>query len=163
MKTPTSTPRQASALAAKVAAVNMAHEYANELRPILLAAFAPYVGQKILKTDGTLLQKVRETLPELPSHAGLSVFRRSESYSLVYTVKTCVSYGEHSCTYHEVSLYLYRFDGVTLAPWNGCQWENLRTDHTEAEVFALRQANTAAKEAASRAAAALYPFGEWDR
>ena len=151
------------ALAAKVAAVNMANEYANELRPILLAAFAPYVGQKITKNDGTLLEKVKKTLPEMPSHAGLSVFRRNDSYCLVYTVKTCIGYGEHSCVYHEASLYLYRFNGATLTPWDGCQWENLRTNYNEAEVLELRAKNDEAKRAARAAESALYPFGEWDR
>lgn len=152
-----------SALAAKIAAVNAANEAANELRPVLLAAFAPFFGEKILKTDGTLLEKVRKIVPELPSTTALSVYRHSASYSLVYYVKTCQGYGAHSCVYHETPVYIGELDGATLKPLAGNPQTDGRTDHSEGEILALREVNAAAKRAASAAASALYPFGEYDR
>lgn len=154
----------ANALAAKVAAVNAANEAANELRPVLLATFAPFMGQKILKTDGTLLEKVRKIVPELPGTVALSVYRHSTSYSLVYYVKTCHGYGEHSCVYHEAAVYVGELDGATLKPLPPVNPQpNFRTDYTEAEIFDLRQKCKAAKEAARAAESALFPFGEFDR
>lgn len=161
--TPTTYTRHASALAAKVAAVNSANAYANEIFPLLVIALAPFVGQQVEKAAGGLLEKVKRVLPLFPNTVALSVYRNLSNYSLAWTVRTCAGYGEHSCVYHETTVYIAKLSGGVLEPWDGAPFEPFRTDYTEAEVLTLRAANEAAKRAASAAASALYPFGEWDR
>ena len=156
-----------SVLAAKVAAVNAANAEAIRLFPVLSAVFAPLVGCKIEKVDGTLLQSVKKLVPELPNTGPLSVFRHSSDYSLAYTVKTCESSpSNHTdcqiANYHEVNVYLGEMRGgillkLRLAP------EGLRTDWTESEVIEARKIAEAAKQAARDAEGKIYPFGLFDR
>ncbi len=48
---------------AKVNAVNHGNKMANEWYPAMVKALTPFVGCKVQKVDGTLLQKVKELLP----------------------------------------------------------------------------------------------------
>ena len=158
--------KHTSALAAKVAAVNAANAHANYLAPLLAAALAPFMGQQIDKVEGGLLQKVKRALPVLVLDANspaLQVYRDPSNYSLRFTVKTCELYGEHSCVYHEASVFVANLRGGVAEQWGDTSPALLRTDHTEAEVFALRQALDDARKAFSAAECALYPFGSFDR
>ena len=155
--------KHTSLLAAKVAAVNAANDYANKLFPLLSAALAPFMGEQVEKAAGGLLEKVKRALPVFPNTPALSVYRGGSGYSLTWNVKTCELYGEHGCAYHETPVFVANLRGGIAEKWDGVPFQPLRTDYTDAEIFALRQANDAAKKAASAAAAALYPFGEWDR
>lgn len=163
-----------SALAAKVAAVNRAHQMARELYPALVNAFKPFHGCKAIKTNGDLLASVEKTLPKLPGWGDTEnracVFRsRSSSYSLAYTVKASENYtrehGGESCQYHEVTLYVCDLDGQTAKPvTGGGEWVvNARTDYTEAEVNQLRKTAEEARKAAQDAESACHPFGLYDR
>jgi len=160
--------KHTSPLAAKVAAVNSANAYANALFPLLSAALSPFMGQQVEKVAGGLLEKVKRALPILPpfpvgAPLGWQVYRDPSGYALRWTVKACELYGEHSCVYHEVSVFVANLRNGVAEKWNGAPFQPLRTDYTEAEIFALRAANAAAKKAASEAASALFPFGEFDR
>lgn len=155
--------KHTNALSAKVAAVNAANAYANEIFPVLSAALAPFMGQQVEKAAGGLLEKVKRALPIFTDSHALSVYRDGGGYSLRWTVKTCESYGEFSCVYHETPVFIANLRNGVAEKWNGAPFATLRTDYTEAEVLELRAKNDAAKRAASAAASALYPFGEWDR
>lgn len=158
--------KHTSPLAAKVAAVNSANAYANALFPLLSAALAPFMGQQVEKVAGGLLEKVKRALPVFTAPAdspSLQVYRYPSGYSLTWVVKTRELYGPHSCVYHETSVFIANLRNGVAEKWDGAPFEPLRTDYTEAEVCALREANTAAKKAASDAASALFPFGEFDR
>ncbi len=154
--------KHASALAAKVAAVNAANAYANELRPALVAALVPFIGSKVLKVTGELLEKVKAALPDFSHTVSFSIYRHRSNYSLAWTVKTCELYGEHSCIYHETTVYVCDLDNGVAKPLTGTV-STFRTDYTEREVFDLRAACSAAKQAARTAESALFPFGEYDR
>lgn len=156
-----------SRLAAKVRAVNRAHEYANKLYPWLVEKFAPLVGQKILKQDGSLLAKYADLVPELPSTHNLHVYRHHSDYSLAWTVKTSEpesgdGSGPHTVLYYEVTFYVGDLRGQTLEKLTVHQF-TARTDYTAAEVAGKREAYEKAKQAADDARSALYPFGEYDR
>lgn len=162
-----------SPLAAKVAAVNRAHQMARELYPALVNAFKPFHGQKVIKVNGDLLASVEKTLPKLPGWGDTDnracVFRsRSSSYSIVYTVKASENYtASHGCSsaYHEVSLYVCDLDGQTAKPVSGGgDWVlTARTDYTEAEVAQLRKTAEEARKAAQDAESACHFFGLYDR
>lgn len=163
----------ANALAAKVAAVNRANAEARRLYPLLVAAFAPYYGQKVIKVNGDVLASVEKTLPPLPGWGDtanrLCVYRnRVSSYALSYVVKVSENYaGPHGdqCVYHEVTIYPCDLDGPNAkAPSGGGEWVlTARTDWTAEEVSALRVTAAKAREAARNAESALQPFGEYDR
>jgi hypothetical protein len=148
-------------LTAKVAAVNRANEYATRLYAALVEQFTPLVGQKILKADGTLLAKYAGLVPNLPCTPDLHVYRQTNDYSLAWTVKTCES-TDHSCMYHEVTIYVGYLKGATLenmipTPFTG------RTDFSAEEIIGKRAAYESAKRVADELRNDLYPFGEHDR
>lgn len=149
-------------LTAKVAAVNRANEYAARLYAALADNFAPLVGQKIIKADGTLLAKYEKLLPVLACSPDLHVYRHSSDYSLAWTVKTCEFMPPHSCMYHEVTVYVGDLRGATLEkmtvhPFTG------RTDYSVEEITGKRLAAESAKKVADELRSDLYPFGEEDR
>ena len=163
-----------SALAAKVAAVNLANSEAVKLHKLLSPIFAPLVGCKILKADGTLLESVKKLLPELPNTVSLSVYRVSDSYLLVWAVKASVGYqsarevgtGYHSAIYSETFCYVGEIEnGNVLKALVSFERTlgGIRTDFTEAEVIEKRAVLEKAKRAVSEATGALYPFEEYDR
>lgn len=149
-------------LEARVRGVNRANAFANELYPKLVALFTPFIGQKILKADGTLLAKIQKQVDDLgilgPHEP--HVYRYSSAYSLVYTVKTCEDFNGHAY-YHENSVYVGHLDNGVLT---GLYDQNHRqTNYTADKVIAARQAYEKAKKAADEAEIALHPFGEYDR
>lgn len=149
-------------LEAKVAATNAAHKYAVELYPTLAAIFAPYVNQKILKADGTLLAKIASQLPDEPKTPRLHVYHSSgNGYSLVWNVRTTAQDGPDSSTYAEIGLYIGNLTNGVLASLYPAP--ELRCDYTADEVAAKREAYKAAKRAADALQSALHPFGESDR
>lgn len=153
-------PSRADKLRAAVAAVNKANAAAHKLYAQLSERFAPLVGQKILKADGSLMAKFEPLVADLPNSTALSTYRYRSNYSLVYVVKVCEPLPPHGCTYHESSVYVGELDGQTLKsiapPFVG------RYDFTEEEITEKRAALTAAEEAVSAAQSALIPFGAHD-
>ena len=152
-------------LAARVRAVNRANEFGRGLFVALTNIFEPLVGQKILKADGTLLEKFKKLLPPLPCTDGLHVYRHSSNYSLAWTVKTCEQIKDtHNCVYHEVVVYVGDLRGQLLEKLVTHQFDEktYRTDYTADEVKAKRAAYDEAKRLADEARSALYPFGEYD-
>lgn len=154
-------------LEAKVSAVNLCHAYANELRPILVEACRPFVGQKVIKVDDTFtaaFKKVIDAL-DLPNKT-VHVHRSSSRYNLVWVVNVSQgarTSGDHNISHrHEIALYIGTMEGQTLksveelAPLQ-------KTDFTVERIKELRAIHKRAKEAASAAESALWPFGEYDR
>ena len=146
-------------LALKVQAVNAANAYANGLAPCLAEIFAPLVGQKVTKADGTLLAKVAKLLPKLPNTVALSVHRYESDYSLAFKVKAC-AWTEGANCYHETMVYVVDLRNGVLTGM--CKQYMHRTDYTADEVRAKRAAYEAAKKAADDARSDLHPFGEYD-
>ncbi len=147
-------------LTARVAAVNKANAYANELYVKLADYFRPLVGQKILKADGSLLAKIEKDLPEMASGNELHVYRHRSEYSLAWTVKTCEFMPPHGCMYHETTVYVADLKGQTLGELS--RPFEARSDYTVEGIEKLREAYETAKKAADNARSALFPFGEYD-
>src|SRR4051812_45574660 len=101
-------------LEAKVKAFNRAGVEATRWQKKFLAIFAPYVGKKVLTNSG-LVHKLKAAVGELPCTPAFHMYREAQySHSLIYTVKTCESYGEHSCCYAEVSFYVGKLNNDVL-------------------------------------------------
>ncbi len=146
-------------LEAKVKAINDANAYAPELYAKLIPIFAPYVGQKIIKADGSLIAKIEKQIPELAPFT----YRSRSNYSLGYVAKTCaMEPGGNGCAYHETYVSIGELrDGMlsSLAPAP----TGLRTDYTVEEVETKRKAVEKADKALDDAKGELYPFDIYDR
>jgi hypothetical protein len=149
-------------LEAKVEARNLVAVEHNRLLPLLAAAFAPLVGQKILKVDGTLLEKYKNIAPLAPFFTKeLSIYRLSSSYSLAFVVKACVLCDRGGYVYDEATVYVGELDGAVLKALIAPQ--PLPTGYTVEKVLEARKALEAAKAAFSKAESAVWPFGSYDR
>ncbi len=154
-----------SGLAAKVAAVNRANQVLKDLYPVFVAAFAPFIGSKVVKTNGNLMAKVSEAMPEIIGKPGLQVWIRTGNTGAYLQVKTWEGY-EGIAHYHEVGAYLC---GLDISDWQTAtpviqdHVAKVRTNWTAGEVSDLQEALRAAKQAARDAETALGPFGEFDR
>lgn len=149
-------------LEARVRGVNAANHYANLLYPKLLSVFGNFVGEKIEKVGGGLLQKVQNGVNTLglPKTVKLSVYRHASSYSLVYVVKTCETV-DGGAYYHETSVYVGEMANGVLTKILPAP--TFKTDYKAEDVKAARLAYEAAKKAAGVAHSAMFPFGEYDR
>ncbi len=162
-----------TSLAAKVAAVNRANAESARLHAALTPIFAPLVGCKILKADGTLLESVKKLLPEMPNTHALSTYREqraSSGYSLLWQVKAAEGYQRESergtdrntATYHETAVYIGELDGNVLTRLLPYDASLRRTDWTPEEVAQLRREAEEAKKAARDAEGKLHEFGLFD-
>jgi hypothetical protein len=153
----------------KVEAVNACHAESNRLFPILIAAFAPFVGEKIMLAAGGFTKKFKESWPELPNTPKLSVYiSNSGGYNVIANIKTCYTapnenprYSDH-CYYHPHSLYLAETTNGVLTKLYEKQ-DGLRTDYTADEVCRLRKDWEEKKRLADAAHSRLLHFGEYDR
>jgi hypothetical protein len=134
-------------LRAKVKAVNRANTFANALHPILKEYFAPYVGCKVIKSDGQLLKKIEDKLPKLPFSldVGIRWYRSVTTYSLLWNVSVSESVDETSCLYHEVGIYVGELEGDTLKSLS--EISKLRTDYDFDTIKQLMQEAKAAEKA----------------
>lgn len=159
-------------LTAEVHAVNLANGYANELYPILRDFFAPLVGQKIVKADGSLLEKLGRKLPKFPAkngrpgqheHASVMVYRHRSDYSLAWTVQVCWPIPPHTCTYYVITVYIGDMGGDVLKEVPDRYRPDRRTDYTVDEIVGKIEAYEAAKKAVDDAYSACHPFDRFVR
>jgi len=156
-------------LAAKVAAQNEANRIANAMYLPATEALKPFIGQKVCKVDGGLLEKVKKVLPEASAHEGnhgqRPYYSTGHGYSLTLQIRICEEAkrrnGEQGSYYSEAVLYVADLrDGVLIKLYDP---NTRRTDYTEAEIIEARKAHEAAKTAVREAASKLVWFGEYDQ
>lgn len=145
-------------LAAKVKAVNRANEYANDVAQVLAKFFQPYVGQTIIKADGSLLAKIEKKMPVFANNNSLVVlFRRGRD--LDFEIKACENIvGTYQCVYHHAYITVGDMRGGELL---SIRMPNVhRCDYTVEGVLAAGEAVREARSALSTAQGNLEPFGE---
>lgn len=147
-------------LQAKIEARNIVNAEHNRLLPLLRAAFAPLVGKKVLKADGTLLGALKGIVPPC-SPAILNSYKLNSNYSLAFVVRACVHDVGNVCAYEEATIYVGNLNGNILESLIDPQY--LPYDYSEAQVLAVRERVRQAREALSKAESALSGFGEYDR
>lgn len=148
-------------LEVRVEGVNLANAEANRLRPLLVEAMRPFVGQKVIRQAGGLMDKVSKIVEPLlkTDDRRLHIYRSSSS--LMWYVKTCVNINGIAY-YHESPVYVGDLRGGILEKVID-DYEPMRTDFSAAEITEAREAYKLAKEAADKAQSKLFPFGEYDR
>lgn len=147
-------------LQAKIEARNIVNAEHNRLLPLMRAAFAPLVGKKVLKVDGTLLGTLKDVVPAC-SPAILNSYKLNSNYSLAFVVRACVSDVGNVCAYDEATIYVGNLDGQNLASL--IEPQPLPVGYTEAQVLAARAELREAQEALRKAESKLASFGEYDR
>jgi hypothetical protein len=155
---------------AQIAATNKAHSYAQTLKPLLIAAFTPLVGQKIEKADGKLMEKFKKLLPfeylenghQFQKDNGLSVYKVNSNYSLAWVVKACEQLPPTSCVYYETTIYVGDIRGGILTKMFADS-NQLRTDYTLEELERNVKAYKDANELMETARSACFPFTDFLR
>lgn len=147
-------------LQAKIEARNIVNAEHNRLLPLMRAAFAPLVGKKVLKVDGTLLGTLKDVVPAC-SPVILNSYKLGSNYSLAFVVRACVSDTGNVCAYDEATIYVGNLNGQNLESLIEPQY--LPTGYTEQQILDARKAVKEAKEVLSRAESKLASFGEYDR
>ena len=152
-------------MAAKVAAVNKAHQAALEIYHLMRPIFEPFIGEKIDKQDGTFLAKIAKLLPPLSYEHDLRVIRNSSNYSLswtIYTSEECGDTGNHVS--YEVTVYVGGMSGGRLVDLKYDAPVDRRRDFTVEWLREARAQCRRKKEAYEAAQRALWPFDEdYDR
>lgn len=147
---------------AKVAAVNRAHRVAMEVWQTMHDIFAPLVGEKIDKADGTFLAKIAKLLPELPHDHSITVIRVTSDYTLAWSITCNESIGDASGTvYYGISTYIGNMSGGVLIDLNNHGKKPVyRTNYTVKELLQKRDDCKAKKNAYEVARSDCWPFDE---
>lgn len=154
-----------SKLEARVAAVNAANAYGNQLFDTLAPIFAPLVGEKADRSIGGFLQKIAKQLPELPNNNDLTVYRSTTSrYSLVFHVKANTHYhgssGLNSVSYIACVYIAHTASDSTIE--SIYEPPGFRTDYNINEIETNRRLYKEAKQKADEVLRKLEHFGEND-
>lgn len=159
-----------TALAAKIAARNLANQTAMDLFPQMAEALKPFVGQKVCKVDGTLLKKVNEALPKGTNTVQTRGYYSVDDYTLAFRLTTTEHNKARDWTpetqyQHPQSadrtLFLGHLrDGVLTELYDA---QTFKTDYTEDFVVQTRKAVREAETALNQVRNSLGDFGMWDQ
>ena len=149
-----------SILAARVAAVNRANSIVNEIAPLYRGAITPFLGQKVIKADGTYLEKVKKAFPVVSPSADAQIY---STHLGCFVVKTSENYSDHSCVYSEPYFYAFTVNREGVAEALQWKFEPFRTDYTVTGVTISRTHAEELEEMARKAKAECDPFGMFDR
>jgi hypothetical protein len=151
-----------NSLAAKVAAQNEANKIALDSYYKAIEPLKLLIGEKILKVDLTLLEKVKKLLPELTNtNECRAYYNTGAGYSLRISVSVNKCFASRDCQiaeYMEATAYLCDLRGSILIKLY--EPPQLRLDFTENEILAARAELKVAKEKVSSLQSKLYGFGE---
>ena len=145
-------------LAAGDIAKNRANANAMALYDIFAKALAPFVGQKILKADGSFLAKVRAAFPKID----IFYYRNQSNYSVSFVAKESENIvGGCGCVYEESTVYIGDLNNGVLVKLY--ERPTFRTDYCVEEIQMLRQLAEKARDDARQAESKLDGFGFYDR
>ncbi len=135
-------------LKCKIIARNRVNQAILDIAPVMRGALAPFVGQKICKVDGSLLQKVRNALPEPPNTVSVfAYYTTGNGYTLRAGFRASQSVPGEGTQYAEADAYLGDIqDGVLIKIYPSASY---RTDYELAEVKSLQEQLKAAQRTVS--------------
>ena len=152
-----------AAVTAQVTAVNLANDCANKVYEELTRFFTPYVGKKILKSDGSFIANIK--LPYLPNNGNVKVYRLNHIRNFL-AWEVSASMPNCGITY-EVDVFIGAYGSGefqlfldSISPPLG-RWR--RTDYTVEEVFEKRKRYQDAERVCAEALSELSPFGKHHR
>ena len=148
-------------LEAQVEAVQSANKYANEIHAKLVEIFRDFVGKKITKKNGDLLESVSKLVPVFRQDKNLNVYRQTSSYGLTWVVKTCVFYEEEyeTCVYHETVVCVGNLhDQVLSNVYDEPDRMARKTDYDVSFIRSERERYKILQDQADEVKSNLYPF-----
>ena len=151
-------------LEARVASVDRANQYANQVYDILTKIFAPFVGQKIRKKDGTLLEKVKDAFGDFEFVTGnyLSARMLDNKHSLGYLIQAGTMADDGKMYWHECPVYIGHTNEAILTDIDPT-FVKYKTDYNYRNIQKLRETFWEKEKEYLKARENLYPFGENDR
>jgi hypothetical protein len=145
-------------LSAEVAARNEVNEISNRVYPEVIKALEPFVGKKVCKVDGTLLEKVKNALPKFERHNVTFIYGTGHGYSVSMQISTSRSYHPTGVVYQDNTVYFGNLNNGVLTditPWH----KDLRTDFTADEVRIVRKEIRELEDRVSQAKSKIHYFG----
>lgn len=142
---------------ANVKAYNRVATFAQALQTELKAIFAEYVGQKVIKADGSLLANIQKKLSNMNDILKVTIYQYRSHYSLVWVVKTSepLANGSFCCIYREISVYVGDLtDGVLTRLCDNMAIKTWTVEEVKEKLSARNEAQRALDDANS----ALGPF-----
>jgi len=135
----------------RIRAVNETNAFAYEVYTILVPLLTPFVGKKVLKSDGTLQKSVNEALKDKPSHSNIRTWWERSNYSMDLRI---------SGRGYDFS---FRIGNVTDQILTGIStFHKERTDYTVEEILNTRKMLSEAKRVVHQLQSDLNAFGEYD-
>lgn len=151
-------------LETRVRMVNNTHKYGNDLYYILIKAFKPFIGKKIIKKAGGLIQKAQQIINSInsPYNGPTQVYKNpNNNYSLSFIVKTCETLNERTF-YYEICIYIGNVENEILKDMD-YPFPDLKVNYKAESVIEDRRICKELQEKADNAKSALFPFGMYDR
>lgn len=149
-------------LANKIDAVNRVNRFANEFDVKLRAAMEPWVGKQIIKADGNLVKRFKDSIADtITGSPTINIVRSHWSQTCAdFDVKINYPVGDHTVDYFTVSV---RVATVKSGILNGFHPVSMRRTDYDITVIRQIQAEIAtARAALHRAEMAICPFREYD-
>lgn len=144
-----------TSLQAHVEAVNLCNSLINKYQPLFQNAVAPFVGKKVLKANGELLEKVKAVLP-VKTENNVQFWFDQSNYSLRYGIRVWVN-SERNTAYHESTFYFGSITDGVLDKIDSLELPK-PTSYDAQTVEQLQKNLQIAEENLSKAKNALYPF-----
>jgi hypothetical protein len=154
---------------ARVQAINLCAMFHNIFLKTLQDNFAPHVGEKILKVDGTLLEKFKKLMPKIEDYkelaslkdarATLHFYRLNSDYSLGLCVRVDVFHDDRVGGNHESfesTAYVGDLRGQILEKLSLPSWH--KSDYSPEEIFAQFKIAEELAEKARQAESVMSPF-----
>jgi len=149
-------------LEAKVEAKNRLYVAYNNLVSACIAAFTPFVGQKVMKADG-LMKKFADLVPKAPS-PDFHVYLNRSNYTLGWIINIDVTYffrnGDQRSHRDEICLYIGDLKNGVLT--KTLDFKPLEYGFSVEKILVARERFNKAKKEFDAAKSALGSFGEYD-
>lgn len=137
----------------QIESVNRVNAVAGQYFDDYMKIFGSLVGQKVLKADGTILEKYSKLLPknDLPK---ITSYKLSGNYSLAWVIKT-FSQSDNDCVYYEIAIYIGDLDnGILTNLYEKQEYKQFDYDDLVKKI----QSATDAKIFAEKLRSAVFPF-----
>ena len=141
----------------KVDAVNRGNKMANSWYPAMVRILTPFVGCKVQKVDGTLLQKVKELLPSSYHDSVIRYHVAVTNYSIKLDIYSSYENERGHSESVESTVYVANLSNGVLKDFTN--FEPRGTDYTAAAINVLRGIAEDRQKAADDAKSAIpYEF-----
>lgn len=148
----------------RVFAKNRANKLVNEIAPKSLAVLSKWIGKKVTKADGTLLQKIKDSLAPFQESQNnhCQVWYNASRAAIWLNVKTWETTPEGTAHYADTALCLAQLNFSTGVLESVAGFVPMTTDYSVEAIELARKKVQSAKENLRYAENELCGFGEWD-